>query len=292
MRLLSLFATLTHWTCCVAVLRLRLSPMWILLSSTSLFVLFCLYEEIHKVALIFWNLLAAGATCHACWTISRQDYFNEHEANRIAEALENNIESPDSPLQCRFCGYGPVLMDTGCYNMGHGQNWCPRCQVWAKYLDQGWARWGTVEVEENIYDYIFQRHMKKMKLTSQLIMCQTFVLAVLECLGVTWPYVIFLIMIIFPDCTRALHLPVPDFAAVKLPIQAAKSAAVNVEVRFHRHVNWINKDEPCCVCFEPVGKSWRSKNKRTILRCGHGFHKKCIDQWLTKKRVCPVCNSP
>ena len=26
--------------------------------------------------------------------------------------------------------------------------------------------------------------------------------------------------------------------------------------------------------------------------CGHAFHKHCIDKWVSKSSVCPICNTP
>ena len=41
----------------------------------------------------------------------------------------------------------------------------------------------------------------------------------------------------------------------------------------------------CAVCMDDVevGQTQR------VLRCGHAYHQPCVDQWLLKKRVCPLC---
>jgi hypothetical protein len=41
----------------------------------------------------------------------------------------------------------------------------------------------------------------------------------------------------------------------------------------------------CPVCLEQFKEGFY---KRT-LRCSHTFHKKCIDKWLNKNCVCPIC---
>ncbi|KXN73999.1 hypothetical protein CONCODRAFT_23361, partial [Conidiobolus coronatus NRRL 28638] len=44
----------------------------------------------------------------------------------------------------------------------------------------------------------------------------------------------------------------------------------------------------CQVCLE----DFLDKESVRLLSCSHGFHKDCIDKWLTKGcNKCPVCRS-
>lgn len=45
-------------------------------------------------------------------------------------------------------------------------------------------------------------------------------------------------------------------------------------------------DESCLICIDPYKCN---QLKRTLPKCKHYFHKKCIDKWLKKKSNCPIC---
>lgn len=58
------------------------------------------------------------------------------------------------------------------------------------------------------------------------------------------------------------------------------------ELKFDLNLNerWGN-DINCAVCLDEyvVGDLLKQ------LDCGHHFHKACIDPWLKKSRICPLC---
>lgn len=47
------------------------------------------------------------------------------------------------------------------------------------------------------------------------------------------------------------------------------------------------KSTKCSICLDTT----RCK-KMKFLPCGHGFHEKCVDQWLKSNDKCPICRSP
>ena len=44
-----------------------------------------------------------------------------------------------------------------------------------------------------------------------------------------------------------------------------------------------SEDSKCIICFEEYQVSDTLRN----LRCGHFFHKHCVDQWLIQRKTCP-----
>jgi len=44
----------------------------------------------------------------------------------------------------------------------------------------------------------------------------------------------------------------------------------------------------CCVCLEDVCSEQRVRT----LPCLHTFHADCVEEWLGKKKVCPLCQFP
>ena len=45
-------------------------------------------------------------------------------------------------------------------------------------------------------------------------------------------------------------------------------------------------DVVCTICIEEIKKNAVCKK---IPKCGHEFHKKCIDKWLVESKTCPNC---
>lgn len=78
-------------------------------------------------------------------------------------------------------------------------------------------------------------------------------------------------------------------------LQQNRSGASTREIDLHT-ASWVVDDvsklpeelRSCCVCLEDVcvGNSVRT------LPCLHTFHADCAEQWLQKKKVCPLCQFP
>lgn len=47
-----------------------------------------------------------------------------------------------------------------------------------------------------------------------------------------------------------------------------------------------HENDTCSVCQYEYNEGERLRQ----LRCGHAFHKDCVDEWLKKEKKCPVCN--
>ncbi|CAI5460815.1 unnamed protein product [Closterium sp. Yama58-4] len=45
------------------------------------------------------------------------------------------------------------------------------------------------------------------------------------------------------------------------------------------------EEDPCTICFD----GFKSGDQLRILPCQHRFHTACIDEWLMKKPLCPLC---
>merc|ERR1719316_887439 len=75
-------------------------------------------------------------------------------------------------------------------------------------------------------------------------------------------------------------------------LQQNRSGASSREIDLHT-ASWVVDDvsklpeelRSCCVCLEDVcvGDAVRT------LPCLHTFHAKCAEDWLAKKKVCPLC---
>jgi hypothetical protein len=53
-----------------------------------------------------------------------------------------------------------------------------------------------------------------------------------------------------------------------------------------KRIKRSNSTSKCVICLDNI--MFILGNKKP-LSCGHVFHKRCIDEWFTRKRRCPLC---
>jgi len=55
----------------------------------------------------------------------------------------------------------------------------------------------------------------------------------------------------------------------------------------HTFVNKKNNNyDECVICLDEM----KENELLTIIFCSHLFHKQCIDMWIKKKTICPLCD--
>merc|ERR1740129_1430888 len=47
------------------------------------------------------------------------------------------------------------------------------------------------------------------------------------------------------------------------------------------------EEETCSICCE----SFQDKESLRVLPCQHSFHMACVDKWLARSRLCPLCKA-
>lgn len=52
---------------------------------------------------------------------------------------------------------------------------------------------------------------------------------------------------------------------------------------------WSGALTVCAICMEEFADG---EAVRVLPRCGHGYHKSCVDTWLVNKATCPSCRRP
>jgi hypothetical protein len=47
-----------------------------------------------------------------------------------------------------------------------------------------------------------------------------------------------------------------------------------------------NLDYECLICLD----EFKQGQQIIMIKCGHLYHKPCIDKWFLKKKTCPLCD--
>lgn len=59
------------------------------------------------------------------------------------------------------------------------------------------------------------------------------------------------------------------------------------EQSLHSFVNKSSNLSECVICLEKM----KENEKLTILKCSHIYHHSCLVLWLSKKSICPLCDT-
>ena len=52
--------------------------------------------------------------------------------------------------------------------------------------------------------------------------------------------------------------------------------------------NRVSGGVDCAICLEKVREGERC---RVLPRCGHFFHRSCVDRWIVVAPACPICRT-
>ena len=56
---------------------------------------------------------------------------------------------------------------------------------------------------------------------------------------------------------------------------------------FSRLLTQVKTYGECVICLENLD----SNSIITALKCGHIYHEGCVQKWLNKNSVCPICST-
>ena len=73
-----------------------------------------------------------------------------------------------------------------------------------------------------------------------------------------------------------------DLLCKKLEIKKIK---IKKELNKYSRIN--SNIFECSICLQETKETEYSR----LLKCGHKFHKKCIDKWIIKHNTCPICRT-
>ncbi|CAM8929457.1 unnamed protein product [Rhodiola kirilowii] len=72
------------------------------------------------------------------------------------------------------------------------------------------------------------------------------------------------------------------------PLETVPISSI-LTIKFKHDTYHSTDDAQCSIC---LGDYQEKEVLRTMPKCGHDFHRSCIDKWLRKHPTCPICRSP
>ena len=114
------------------------------------------------------------------------------------------------------------------------------------------------------------------------VMIMIFAIAVLSIIGIWIIYCCYNCCYDCCDnrCWTDLHNSIP---VIRITI---RRPAPNTQPTIINSYKMKRTDVVCTICMEEIKKNSVCKK---IPKCGHEFHKKCIDKWLIESKTCPNC---
>jgi len=86
-----------------------------------------------------------------------------------------------------------------------------------------------------------------------------------------------------------MNLPTDFLEPVNIRLSKEEFKNLHVKIMSKKLVSELNiNDKTCVICQDEINIQCHC----IILNCGHLFHKKCVELWLTKhceKPICPMC---
>ena len=65
-----------------------------------------------------------------------------------------------------------------------------------------------------------------------------------------------------------------------------------IEINLYNQWSWNIHNTECPICKNNIDEPAIGSNTINICisKCNHAYHKECIDQWIIRRRTCPLCN--
>lgn len=113
--------------------------------------------------------------------------------------------------------------------------------------------------------------------TNMVIILAALLCALISALGLNW------ILQCVRSCRRRFAAGTPERAATT---GLKKHALKRIPVAVYGSADGVFSATECPIC---LGDFVDGEKIRVLPRCSHGFHVRCIDQWLASHSSCPNC---